>query len=192
MSDEQPESDLSDEVDYKSLVVSGFVSKQNNFAESFTLSKLFKTGKYSEITTVTDDLKFARKRIVSPDTVYSGLIDILKFAVVDPAAEGKDAALEAALLGNEAWLSFNVTAAELPSYAEIAVKAGIKRAVFAVYVAADETGEGVTFNSACSILTAAEIAYTIIKFGPVKKMEVTVTFHQIPYILSYLSIPKCL
>ena len=164
-------SDLSEEVDYKSLVVSGFVSKENNFAESFTLSKLFKTGKYSEITTVTDDLKFARKRIVSPDSVYSGLIDILKFAVVDPSSDGKEAALEAALVGNEAWLSFNVTAAELPSYATIAAKAGIKRAVFAVYVASDETGEGITFDSACGILTAADIAYTIIKFGPVKKME---------------------
>ena len=76
-------SDLSEEVDYKSLVVSGFVSKENNFAETFSLSKLFKTGKWSDITTVTDDLKFARKRIVSPDSVYSGLMDILKFAVVD-------------------------------------------------------------------------------------------------------------
>ena len=96
-------SDLSEEIQYNSLVISGFVSKANNFAESFTLSKLFKTGKYSEITTVTDDLKFARKRIVSPDTVYSGLIDILKFAVVDPSSETKDAALEAVLAGNEAW-----------------------------------------------------------------------------------------
>lgn len=164
-------SDLSEEIQYNSLVISGFVSKANNFAESFTLSKLFKTGKYSEITTVTDDLKFARKRIVSPDTVYSGLIDILKFAVVDPSSETKDAALEAVLAGNEAWLSFNVTAAELPSYATIAAKAGLKRVVFAVYVASDETGEGITFDTACGILAAADVAYTIVKFGPVKKME---------------------
>lgn len=162
--------DLSEEVQYKSLVVSGFVSKENNFAESFTLSKLFKTGKWSDITTVTDDLKFARKRIVSPDSVYSGLMDVLKFAVVDTSAEGKDASLQAALSGNEAWLSFNVTAEQLPSYATIAANAGIKRAVFAVYVGAGESGEGVTFDAACNILTNANVDYTIIKFGPVKKM----------------------
>ena len=163
-------SDLSEEVDYKSLVVSGFVSKENNFAETFSLSKLFKTGKWSDITTVTDDLKFARKRIVSPDSVYSGLMDILKFAVVDGSPEARDAALEAALTGNEAWLSFNVTAEQLPSYASIAARAGIRRAVFAVYVGSDESGEGVTFNSACEILATANVDYTIIKFGPVKKM----------------------
>jgi hypothetical protein len=163
--------DQSAEVEYQSLVVSGFVSKENNFAESFTLSKLFKTGKWPEITTVTDDLKFARKRIVSPDSVYSGLMDILKFAVVDNAEEGRDASLEAAVSGNEAWLSFNVTTAQMPAYATIAAKAGVKRAVFAVYVGSEESGEGVTFDSACGILSAANIDYTIIKFGPVRKME---------------------
>jgi hypothetical protein len=166
---DEVESDLSEEVSYKSLAVSGFVSKENNFAEPFTLSKLFKTGKWSEITTVVDDLKFARKRIVSPDTVYSGLIDILKFAVVSTGVD-KDASLESALSGIEAWLSFNVTSAELPTYASIAAKVGIKRVVFAVYVASDESGEGVTFESACATMAAANIDYTIVKFGPVRKM----------------------
>jgi hypothetical protein len=54
---ELSESDLSAEVKYKSLAVSGFISKENNFAEGFVFSKLHSTGKFKEITTVTDSIK---------------------------------------------------------------------------------------------------------------------------------------
>ena len=160
------DTEVDDEVKYKSLVVSGFLSKENNFAEAFAFSKLFKTGKHSDITSITDDVKFARKRLMSPGLVYSGLTDVLKFSEVDKSEES----LERAVSGKEAWLSFNITSAELPLYATIAAKAGLKRVVFAVCVPPGESGEGIVFDSAVATLTAANIAYTILKYGAVRKM----------------------
>ena len=158
--------DGDEEVRYNSIAISGFISKENNFVEPFVLSKLFKTGKWSDMTTLTDDVKFARKRLMSPDIVNSGLTNVLKFAEVDKS----DSSLENALAGKEAWLCFNVTSTELPIYAAVAAKVGLKRAIFAVNVSPDDSGAGVTFDAAASILATAKIAYTIIKYGPVRKM----------------------
>ena len=159
------DSDLED-ITLNSVAVSGFISKENNFAEAFVFSKLHKTGRWKEITTITDNIKFARKRMMSPGLVYSGLTDILKFAEIDKS----DSSLETALAGKEAWLNFNVTTADVPALADIAVKVGLKRVVFAVCVPPEESGEGVTFDTAVATLSAANIAYTIIKYGVVRKM----------------------
>jgi hypothetical protein len=32
---------------------------------------------------LTDDIKFARKRLVNPNTVYSGVIDVLSYDLID-------------------------------------------------------------------------------------------------------------
>lgn len=156
-----------EEVRYNSIAVSGFISKENNFAEPFVLSKLFKTGKWSDMTTTTDDVKFARKRLMSPDIVNSGLTNVLKFAEVNKS----DSSLEGALAGKEVWLCFNVTTTELLAYATVAAKVGLKRAIFAVNVSPEDSGAGVTFDTAAATLSAANIAYTILKFGPVRKMD---------------------
>jgi hypothetical protein len=155
-----------EELSYNSIAVSGFISKENNFAEPFVLSKLFKTGKWSDMTTTTDDIKFARKRLMSPGIVNSGLTNVLKFAEVDKS----DSSLETALTGKDVWLCFNLTSTELPAYAAVAAKAGLKRAIFAVNVSPEDSGAGVTFDTAVATLAAANIAYTILKFGPVRKM----------------------
>ena len=155
-----------DEITFNSVVVSGFISKENDFAEAFVFSKLHKTGRWKDITAITDNIKYARKRMMSPGLVYSGLTDILKFAEIDKS----DNSLEMTLDGKDAWLNFNVTAADVPALAEIAVKVGLKRVVFAVRVSPEESGEGVTFDTAVATLSAASIAYTIIKYGTVRKM----------------------
>jgi hypothetical protein len=158
-----------EEPNFDSVIVSGFVSKENNVAEPFVFTKLYESGKWSEITTVTDDLKFARKRFVNPTTVYSGLIDFMQFAEVNSNPESS---METALRGKDAWVSFNITAADLPVHADLAAKLGLKRAVFAVNVGADAkySAAGATFDDVCAKLSAANVAYTIIKFGPVTEM----------------------
>jgi len=75
-----------------------------------------------------------------------------------------------AVKGKEAWLAFNVSTANLPAYASVAAKAGCKRAVFGVYMDAQERGEGVTLADAAKTLGDAGVDYTIIKFGDVRKM----------------------
>jgi hypothetical protein len=127
------------EVIYDSLAVSGFLSKENNFAEASIVSKLFATKKWKGMTGITDNIKFARKRMMSPLLINSGLMDVMDFVEVDTKIEDS---LQSALQGKEVWLSFNITSVELPVYADQAVKAGLKRAIFAVNVADEESGEG--------------------------------------------------
>ena len=158
-------------IDYPELntiAVSGFISKQKNIAESYVFSKLFATKKWAEITTISDDTKFARKRFANPDTIYSGLFDVLKFSVVDEANEIAD--LETALTSNDAWIAFNITSNQLVPYANVAVKSGLKRVVFAVSVTPEEAGADVVFEEASKILGDASIAYTVLKFGEVKDL----------------------
>jgi hypothetical protein len=148
--------------------VSGFVNKAANFADSFVFSKLFETGKYTTITTITDDEKFAKKRLVNPKTVYSGLIDIMTYAEVSASAE--ENTIKNAIAGKDAWLAFNVSSADLQTYADLAAKGGLKRVVFGVPVSGEESGADVTYESARSTLEAANVAFTIVKYGTVTKM----------------------
>ena len=154
----EPVSDLQAEAKYDGIAVSGFMSKKNDISESFVFSKLFGTTKWSRITTVTDDVKFARKRLVNPATVYSGLIDVVNFACLDDG-------LDKCVAGNEAWIAFNVTSAELPAMADLAVSNGVKRVVFAVPVGADEAGADVNFSETTDKLSKAGVDFTILKFG---------------------------
>ena len=160
-----PAQSIKDEPTYQSLAISGFISKKDGFAETDVFSKLFATGKWSAITTITDDIKFARKRFVNPSTVYSGMIDVLDFAEAD-----SDSALEGVLAGKEAWWAYGISSAQVPAYANIAAKHGMKRAVFAVKMDETERGADVTFDAACAALSAAGVDYTIIKYGEMRPM----------------------
>ena len=154
---------LAAEVRYDGLVISGFVSKQSDIAEPFVFSKLFMTTKWDKITAVTDDLPFTRKRLTTPDTVYSGLIDELRYAVVSDINDG--ASLSEALPGHEAWIAFNVSSSALSSMADVAIESKIKRVVFAVPVLEVESGTGVMFPEATEKLKKGGVDFTIIKFG---------------------------
>ena len=59
-----------EEVEYSSLVISGFLKREAGFAESYIFDAAHRTQKYGEITAVADDIAFARKRLVSPKAVY--------------------------------------------------------------------------------------------------------------------------
>jgi hypothetical protein len=158
---------LSGEVRYDGIAVSGFVDRGKNFADPFVFSKLFHTAKWTSITTVTDDVAFARKRLVNPNTVYSGLIDVIKYATVTGPADW-----EKALDGSEAWLAYAITPDELAAYAAAAVKSKLKRVVFAVKVAPDSrnAGEGVQFDDVCTALSTGGVAFTIFKYSETRKM----------------------
>jgi hypothetical protein len=160
--------ELSEEVHFKNVAISGFLKASTGFAESFIFDAVHATGKYDDITAVTDDVAFARKRLVSPKHVYSGLIDVLEFAEADGSDE---AAMTPIIAGKEAWLAFNVTTDELPVYASVAAKNKCKRVVFAVYSSPNERGEGVTLDAATKTLADAGVDYTLLKFGDVRRMD---------------------
>eukprot|EP01038_Epipyxis_sp_PR26KG_P005467 gene5467-7570_t len=149
------------------IALSGFVSKQENSVESFALNKLFEKLYVKEITVLTDDLQFAKKRLVNPKTVYSGLIDVLKYSVVDSELSN----FEAGLADCDSLISLNVSSSNLLLQAKAAVNAGLKRVVFGVNVNEDEAGENVVFNDAKNILSVGNVIYTIIKYKNYVKME---------------------
>ena len=164
-----PDPALTQEIYYKNLAISGFISKHADFAETYPFTKLFASGKWTAagaITAVTDDLQFAKKRMVNPSNVYSGLIDVLEFAVSDRSPTS----MEDVLKDKEAWLAFNVSSSDLPKYCDTAAKVGLKRVVFGVKMNPDESGTGVEFEDSCKILAQAGIMYTIVKFGDVRRM----------------------
>ena len=103
------------------------------------------------------------KRLTTPDTVYSGLIDELKYTAVSDINDGTS--LSEALLGHEAWIAFNVSSNEISSMADAAICSKIKRVVFAVPVLEEESCAGVMFSEATEKLTKGGVDYTIIKFG---------------------------
>ena len=129
---------IKEEPKYESLAISGFISKKDDFAEPYVFTQLFSTGKWSAITTITDDIKFARKRFVNPTTVYSGMIDVLDFQECDQTENS----LETVLSNKEAWIAYDVSSAQLPMYANVAAKLKMKRVIFAVKTDASERGEG--------------------------------------------------
>ena len=129
---------IREEPTYGSLAISGFISKSKDFAEPYVFSQLFSTGKYSAITTITDDIKFARKRFVNPTTVYSGMIDVLDFQECDQTENS----LETVLANKEAWIAYDVSSAQLQMYANVAAKLKLKRAIFAVKTDPSERGPG--------------------------------------------------
>jgi hypothetical protein len=158
-------SDVQTAPDYKTVALSGFANKAADYAEPYVFTKLFESRKWTGITTITDDEKFAKKRLVTPKTVYSGLVDLMTYAEV-ASREG----LPDALSGKDAWISYNISPADLEKYAQIAAKAGLKRVVFAVNVTPAEAGADITFGPAQKILADANISYTILKYGAVRKM----------------------
>ena len=158
-------SGLTVEVKYDGIAVSGFVDKGKNFADPFVFSTLFHSGRWASITTVTDDVAFARKRLVNPNTVYSGLVDVIKYASVTDQGDWCKA-----LEGNEAWMAYGLSSSDLPALAEIAVKQKMKRVVFAVKVEESEIGAGVVFDSVCQTLSSGGVAYTIFKYGDTRKV----------------------
>lgn len=118
-------------------------------------------GYWESITSVTDDIPFARKRLVNPKTVYSGLIDVL----------GYSDSIDSSISGKDTWLSFNITSSELKICADLAIKNSLKRVVFGVCASSDEMGPSVTYDSVCSSLKDAGIDYTIVKFASFSKMS---------------------
>ena len=153
---------------FSRLLVSGFLSKAANFAQPFVFSKLYESDqtRWESIVGATDDVSFAKKRMVSPTNVYNGLVDMMEYAQVT-----SDAELERALAGRDAWLAFNVTADDVDFYAELAAKQGLKRIVLGVHVPPAARGADVVFEQAQRLLNEAGVAYTIVKFGDVKRMS---------------------
>ena len=151
---------------YKSVALSGFASKDKRFVNPTIFLNIFGKGFAETIICITDDIPFAKKRLVNPKTVYTGLIDVLNY-------RGMNSKVDADVLKEvDAWIAYDILSSELPELADTAVKAGLKRVVFAVHVQTEEEkGPEFTFAEVCDKLKGAGIDYTILKYSDPRKME---------------------
>lgn len=116
------------------------------------------------LTAVTDDIPFARKRLVSPKAVYSGLIDAIQFA--------DSAELDSLLSTQDAWIAFNVSSSDVTQYAAAAAKANLKRVVFAICLNDDEKFKSdFEFENARDILKSSGVRFTFLKYGDVRQLS---------------------
>lgn len=157
------------EQDYK-IAVTGIVSKEKNMAVPFVLDNLYNKNTVNGVRVITDNTPFARKRLVNPKSVYSGLFDVLEFTEADSIPS-----LETAIEGCDSWLACNVPSSDLKAMADIAVKAGLKRVVFGVLVTEEEARQFIddasrSFDDVRVALETAKIDYTIVKHEAVMDM----------------------
>ena len=164
---------------YENILLSGFISKTNNFSENDIFVKVFNAGFTADkgsgsgkmftpgsklssrkLTALVDDVPFAKKRIVSPKAVYSGLVDSLNY--ID------ENFLESTLSSHDCWVAYNVSSSDILTLSSMARNSGIKRVIFVVNLSQEEGSKhDIIFQDATELLKSSNIKYTILKHGKV-------------------------
>ena len=122
------------------MFVSGFLNSKER-ADQYVFDILQAQGKWEKIVVFSDSVSFAKKRLVSRKSRYSGLLDVLEFEEGD---KYDSATMEEKLKGISAWLCFDCAADKIKDSAEFAKKAGVKTMVISSTVsAADAASTGV-------------------------------------------------
>lgn len=171
------------EVYYDSIAVSNCVNKAKGITENFVFDKLYDKMKFNSITTLTDDIPFAKKRLVTPTSVYSGLIDILGYEQVNDAAT-----LDTALKGKDAWLCIDIAAGDLMTHVDLAIKNGLKRVVFGINLSGSETeASDLVFTKETELLAKSGIHYTLLKYSSLNLSKVGES--KVPYRIVRGSLP---
>lgn len=122
------------------VLVSGFVNTKER-TDQFVFDILQAQGKWEKIVAFSDSVSFAKKRLISRKSRYSGLLDVLEFEEGD---KYDMAVMEEKLAGISAWLCFDCAGDKIKDSVEVAQKAGVKSMVISSSVsAADVASAGV-------------------------------------------------
>eukprot|EP01031_Cornospumella_fuschlensis_P026053 gene26053-31456_t len=146
---------------YGEIGVTGLMRESAAFADIQVLSILHKRKLAEKLRLVTDSAAFAKKRVVTPATVYSGLLDAVKIAesdLDDPQA------LQASLRGVDGWLAFNVSAAQVPAFASLAVDLRLQRLVLAVREDSEAAAYGHAYGETMQQLAESGVNATILRY----------------------------
>lgn len=132
--------------------------------DEFALSLINDQAMWSSIILATEDSVPTKKRFLSRTARYSGLLNILDFADVDMSVKDQ---LSTLLAGANSWIAFNVSQSAVPMLTDVALGAGIKRAVFTVELPPARINETVIaeFDSAIEAFSAAGASVTCIRHG---------------------------
>ena len=123
---------------------------------------------WDEVVLATPDSLRTKKRFLSRSARYSGLQNILQYVDV----KDDDEQLKNALLGSNAWIAFNVSRESIPKFSNVALEAGVKRAIFTVELedatlAIEDNIAIPGFVEAASAFAAVGGAFTGIRHGKV-------------------------
>lgn len=122
------------------VFVSGFLNSKER-ADQYVFDILQAQGKWGKIVAFSDSTSFAKKRLVSRKSRYSGLLDVLEFEEGD---KYDPETMEEKLRGISAWLCFDCAADKIKDSIGFAKKAGVKTMVISSTLsAADVTNAGV-------------------------------------------------
>lgn len=122
------------------VLVSGFLNSKQR-TDQFVFDILQAQGKWEKIVAFSENMAFAKKRLISRKSRYSGLLDVLEFQEGD---KYDAATMEENLQGCSAWLCFDCQGDKIKDSVEVAKKAGVKNMVISSTVSAeDSTSAGV-------------------------------------------------
>ncbi|CAB1098260.1 unnamed protein product [Ectocarpus sp. CCAP 1310/34] len=141
------------------VLVTGFLNSKQR-TDQFVFDILQAQGRWEKIVAFSDSVAFAKKRLVSRKSRYSGLLDVLEFEEGD---RYDAATMEEKLKGISAWLCFDCEGDKIKESVEFAKKAGVKSMVISSTVsAADASSAGVE-----DALKDSGLEYTFIRVGEV-------------------------
>lgn len=121
-------------VDGGKLMVTGFLNSKER-TDQFVFDILQAQSKWEKIVAFSDSTSFAKKRLVSRKSRYSGLLDVLEFEEGD---KYDAAVMEEKLQGCSAWLCFDCVSDKVKDSVEFAKKAGIKTMVISSSISASD------------------------------------------------------
>jgi hypothetical protein len=179
----------------KEIAIVGAISETSNTAEESLFRQVFEKKLASSIRCISDNNRFARRRLVNPKTVYSGLMDTMRFEEVLTL---NIPSVEAAIEGCDGFLAFNVSMLNLYDHITMAVRLQVKRVILAVNVAGRETGNNLTDSTVAALFSEAAAAcqsatiplYTVIKYGEYEALEEFLRPFRIVPSVSSDAIPK--
>eukprot|EP00904_Undaria_pinnatifida_P004641 jgi/Undpi1/14178/HiC_scaffold_9.g03828.m2 len=141
------------------VLVSGFLNSKER-TDQFVFDILQAQGKWEKIVAFSEDMVFAKKRLVSRKSRYSGLLDVLEFVEGD---KYDAATMDEKLQDVSAWLCFDCEADKIKDSVGFAKKAGVKNMVISSTVsAADAESAGVE-----DTLKESGLEYTFIRVGEI-------------------------
>lgn len=116
------------------VLVTGFLNSKER-TDQFVFDILQAQGKWEKIVAFSDSVSFAKKRLISRKSRYSGLLDVLEFEEGD---KYDAATMEEKLKGISAWLCFDCEGDKIKDSVEVAKKAGVKSMVISSTVSASD------------------------------------------------------
>ncbi len=146
------------------LVVTGIGS---NSGDEFGLNLFNEQQLWDSIVLATSDSNVTKKRFLSRTARYSGLLNILNFQTTN-MADIKE--LTMLLTNADAWIAYNVTNDDVPSYTKAAIDAEVKRVIFTSSMPdnfATSSSKMEEFENSLKLFIDAGASFTGIRHGTI-------------------------